>query len=110
MTATLPLLVLLAAPPPIDVGDRRQLFIDDRFIAAKDRVELRVNPPQKLGLLRDDRGEPLRGHIARVIDDGKTARLYLGHEDVREPVAIEVRNRHLGDQRTHRTLYAVTDR
>lgn len=81
VTTALPLLILIAAPP-IDVGDRKHLFVDDRFIAAKDRVKLRVNPPQKLGLLRDDRGESLRGHIARVIDDGKTARLYLGHENV----------------------------
>lgn len=73
-------LVLLAVP--IDVGDRKQLFLDERFIAEKERIELRANPPQKLGPLKDDKGQPLRGHIARVLDiDGK-ARLYLGHEDV----------------------------
>ena len=71
-----------AAAAPIDVGDRKQLFIDDRFIAERDGIELRVNPPQKLGLLRDDDGKPYSGHIARVIDEGGKARLYLGHEHV----------------------------
>ena len=75
-------ITLAAAPAPIDVGDRKQLFIDDRFIAERKRVELRANPPQKLGLLHDEKGQPLRGHIARVIDDGGKVKLYLGHEDV----------------------------
>ena len=70
------------APAPADIGDRKQLFIDDRFIADRDRVELRANPPEKLGLLRDEKGLALRGHIARVIDDAGKVRLYLGHEDV----------------------------
>lgn len=83
MTSALLLLGALAAPPaPIDVGDRKQLFIDDRFIAERDRVELRVNPPQKLGPLKDQDGKPFRGHVARVIDDNGKARLYLGHEGV----------------------------
>ena len=81
MTNTL-LLTAAAPPAPLDVGDRKLLFIDDRFIAARDRIELRANPPQKLGLLRDEGGKPFLGHIARVIDDGGKARLYLGHEDV----------------------------
>ena len=76
------LLLAVAAPPaPIDVGDRKQLFIDEKFIAERDRVELRMNPPQKLGPLKDETGGPIRGHIARVLD-GEKVRLYLGHEDV----------------------------
>jgi hypothetical protein len=82
MLPTLLLLTFAAPPAPIDVGDRKQLFVDDRFVAAHERVELRVNPPQKLGTLKDQDGRPLTGHVARVIDDGKTARLYLGHENV----------------------------
>lgn len=81
MPPTLLLLATLAAPPaPIDVGDRKQLFVDDRFVADRERVELRVNPPQKLGPLKDPDGTPFRGHVARVIDDGGKVRLYLGHE------------------------------
>jgi len=81
-SVTLLLFVLAAPPAPLDVGDRKQLFIDDRLIAERERIELRVNPPQKLGLLRDENDRPFRGHVARVIDDGGKARLYLGHEDV----------------------------
>lgn len=83
LTAALLLLLPLAAPPaPIGVGDRKQLFIDDRFIAGRDGIELKVNPPQKLGLVRDEKGAPLQGHISRVIEDGGKVRLYLGAEDV----------------------------
>ncbi|QEL17631.1 hypothetical protein [Limnoglobus roseus] len=81
----LPCLLVIAAaglPAPIDVGGRKQLFVDDKFLAARHRVDLRVNPPQKLGPLKDADGKPFRGHVARVIDDGGTARLYLGHKNV----------------------------
>jgi len=35
------------APAAIDVGDRKQLFIDERFFAQKEGVRLCVNPPVK---------------------------------------------------------------
>lgn len=83
MPTALFLSLALAAPPaPIDVGDRKQLFIDDRFIAERERIELRTNPPQKLGLIIDESGKPFLGHISRVIDDGGKARLYLGAKNV----------------------------
>jgi len=34
---------------PIDVCDRKQLFIDHRFIASSERVMLTLNPPRKAG-------------------------------------------------------------
>lgn len=73
---------LVLAAAPIDVADQKQLFIDRRFIAESDRVELRANPPQKLGLILDGDGKPIQGHIARVIDDQGKVRLYLGAESV----------------------------
>jgi hypothetical protein len=83
MTLFAPLLLALVAPPTqLDVGDRKQLFIDEKFVADRDRVELRANPPQKLGPLKDPDGKPFKGHVARVIDDGGRVKLYLGHEDV----------------------------
>jgi len=83
MPSVLFLLLAFAAPPaPVDVGDRKQLFIDDRFIADRDGIQLRANPPQKLGLLRDERDTPIQGHVSRVIEDGGKIRLYLGAEDV----------------------------
>ncbi len=67
---------------PIDVGDRKQLFLDERFIAKKDRITLRMNPAQKLGALRDEKGVLLQGHVSRVIEDGGRIRLYLGADGV----------------------------
>lgn len=81
MIVTLALSIAIVAAP-IDVGGRKQLFVDKRFIAESDRIELRAIPPQKLGLVRDETGKPVEGHVSRVLDiDGK-ARLYLGHENV----------------------------
>jgi len=76
------LIAVVLGGSPIDVGAEKQLFIDRRFIAESDRIELRTNPAQKLGLIRDDAGNPLQGHISRVIDDQGTVKLYLGAESV----------------------------
>ena len=87
MVVTLLSLVLLAAPPDsapasIEIGDRKQLFIDDRFLADRERIELRANAPQKLGQARDEKGELLQGHVGRVIEEGGKIRLYLGADGV----------------------------
>lgn len=78
---------LLAALPvladaPINVAGRKQLFIDRRFIASADNIELHVNQAQKLGALCDEKGEPLQGHISRVIDEDGKVKLYLGADSV----------------------------
>ncbi len=75
-------LLLLAAPAPIDVSDQKQLFIDKRFIAESEHIELHANPAQKLGLVRDESGKPLQGHVSRVIEDRGKIRMYLGADDV----------------------------
>lgn len=72
----------LADDAPLDVGDRKQLFIDRRFIAKSDRVELRTNPAQKLGQMLDADGKPLMGHVSRVIEDQGKIRMYVGHDGV----------------------------
>lgn len=76
------LLVIGASSAPMDVGGRKQLFIDHQFISEHQRVALHVNPPQKLSPLRDEKGVLYQGHISRVIDDGGKAKLYLGHKNV----------------------------
>ena len=68
--------------PPLDVGARKQLFIDERFIAESEQVTLHTNPGQKLGQLLDANGEPLTGHVSRVIEDQGKIRLYIGHDGV----------------------------
>lgn len=75
-------LLVLLGQAPMDVADRKQLFIDERFIAKQERVELQMNPAQKLGLLRDEKGEPFQGHVSRVIEDDGKIRLYLGADGV----------------------------
>jgi len=76
--------LLLLAAAPLDVADQKQLFIDHRFIADSHGIELRTNPAQKVARLVDESGQPLQGHISRVLDDQGTVRLYLGADSVDE--------------------------
>ena len=63
---------------PILIAGNKQLFIDTKFIAKSRNIKLRTNPAQKLGRITDKDGQPLQGHVNKVLDfDGKT-RLYLG--------------------------------
>ncbi|MCX7598205.1 MAG: hypothetical protein N2512_04985, partial [Armatimonadetes bacterium] len=57
---------------PINVGDRKQLFIDNRFIAESENVELCMNPPVKRGIvLRGERPwEEGWIYCSTVLDDG----------------------------------------
>ena len=74
--------LLASADDPINVSDRKQLFIDNRFIAASENVELRLNQAQKLGLLLDEQGNRVHGHTSRVIEDQGKIRLYVGADRV----------------------------
>lgn len=73
-----------AAEAPVAVGSRKQLFIDQRFIATQRNVELRQNGAQKLGLILDEHGKPSleTGHTSRVIEDQGRVRLYVGAGDL----------------------------
>jgi hypothetical protein len=74
--------VACAEEAPLDVGGRKQLFIDRRFMAESERVTLRTNPAQKLGQIMDADGKPLMGHVSRVIEDQGKIRMYVGHDGV----------------------------
>ena len=76
--------LLLLGGAPLDVAGDKQLFIDQRFIAESQGIELRTNPAQKIAKLVDEAGQPLQGHISRVIDDQGIVRLYLGADSVDE--------------------------
>ncbi len=73
-----------AAQAPLEIGSRKQLFIDQRFIAASKGVERHMNPAQKLGLILDEKGQPSSesGHTSRVIEDKGRIRLYVGAGDL----------------------------
>ncbi len=71
--------VSVRADPALDVGGRKQLFIDDRFIESSHRIKLQTNPAQKLGRIRDASGQPFgMAHIGRVVEVDGTIRLYVG--------------------------------
>lgn len=74
--------VAARADTPLDIGGRKQLFIDRRFIAASENVSLEMNQAQKLGMIQMDDGEPIYGHTSRVIEDQGKIRLYLGADGV----------------------------
>ena len=78
----LPLSLLAGESSPQDIGSRKQLFIDERFIAQSDRVTLQTNPGQKLGQILDGDGQPLMGHVSRVIEDQGKIHMYIGHDGV----------------------------
>lgn len=80
------LLVLFTCPlfaqEPLVVGERKQLFLDRRFIEAGEGIALHANPAQKLGALTGVDGKPMMGFVSRVIEDQGKIRLYLGHDGV----------------------------
>lgn len=57
---------------PVDIGSRRELFVDDLLIGTRDGTELRMHQPHRL------RRMPPRpfGHYATVLQDGNKLRLY----------------------------------
>ncbi len=80
LTPTLP------APEPIDIGSRKQLFIDERFIESSKGVGLRMNPPRKLGpvLVPEMPWELNFGFCASVIEDGGKYKLFYRCESADE--------------------------
>lgn len=46
------------AEAPLNVGVAKQLFIDSRFVARSDNVELHMNPAQKMGRIVGEAGKP----------------------------------------------------
>jgi hypothetical protein len=60
-----------AAPDPLSVGNRRQLFLDDRFVQQARNIEFVVHPPQKTGdlIAVSEVGRGLGG-VSVLYDDG----------------------------------------
>jgi hypothetical protein len=65
---------------PLEIGGRKQLFIDKRFIETSENVELTMNPAQKLGLILDEGGQPWSeiGHLSYALEDGGKIKLFVG--------------------------------
>ncbi len=71
------------AAAPIDVGSRKQLFIDNKFIASSKGVELTMNPPAKTNqpVLSSDKPwdgqeKPGIGWYSSVLKDGDKIRIW----------------------------------
>lgn len=86
MTRILPLLAVLlpsAAPrlfatEPVDIGSRRELFVDDLLIDELNDTQLKLHEPQ---LLKRVPTRPF-GHYATVLKDGDRLRLYYRGDKV----------------------------
>ncbi len=72
------------AQNPLEIGSRKQLFIDRKFVAAGEGIKLQPNPAQKLGLILDEKGEPSSesGFTSRVFEDHGRIHLYVGAGDL----------------------------
>lgn len=69
---SLPAPAIVSASEPVDIGSRRELFVDDLLIGELNGTRLKMHEPQLL------RGVPKRpfGHYATVLKDGDRFRLY----------------------------------
>jgi hypothetical protein len=70
--------IMLSADEPVDIGSRRELFVDDLLIGKLEGTRLKLHAPQKL------RRVPPRpfGHYATVLQEGKKLRLYYRDDKV----------------------------
>ncbi len=70
--------LLTAAETPVDIGGRRQLFVDHYLIAQLDGLELQLHQPvrKEVVLIRDRPWEGSGSDFERLIRDGGVIRLY----------------------------------
>ena len=70
--------IMISAAEPVDIGSRRELFVDDLLIGKLDGTRLKLHAPQKL------RRVPPRpfGHYATVLQEKDKLRLYYRGDKV----------------------------
>ena len=68
----------VSADEPVDIGSRRELFVDDLLIGEFQGTRLKLHEPQ---LQRHVPARPF-GHYATVLKDGETLRLYYRGDKV----------------------------
>lgn len=67
---------------PLNLGDRKHLFIDDSFISEMKDVSFNVNPPKKAELVIGNIQGQFRKHLTVVDDEEGLIRIYNGvHDD-----------------------------
>jgi hypothetical protein len=63
----------------IDIGSRRELFVDRLLIDRSDKAELRMHPPRREGRALEFVDKPWEGHLSgyvTVLKDGDSYRMY----------------------------------
>lgn len=69
-----------ALAAPLDIGDRRQVFLDRTFLAESENVEIVVHPPRKSGELNIKPERPWEqggiGPYSSVLFDGRTYHMW----------------------------------
>ncbi|MFH1699302.1 MAG: FlgD immunoglobulin-like domain containing protein [Candidatus Zixiibacteriota bacterium] len=88
LCTTIPIMLFLinsipGAQAPVDVGDMKQLFIDDYILADTSSVSFTVNPPQCLGpvLMPDNLWENWSLSYFNVLEDGGIYKMWYGSWD-----------------------------
>ena len=67
---------------PIQLMDRKHLFIDDALLATSDEVEFNVNPPKRAERVIENIKGPYRKHLTVVEDEQGIIRIYNSiHDD-----------------------------
>lgn len=79
-------LLCLVLGEPANVAGEKQLFIDRRFIADSENIELHANAAQ-LGMILDEQGQPLQGQVVDLTCKTSAWHALAGH--VGEPCQAE---------------------
>jgi hypothetical protein len=73
---------------PVQLGDRRHLFIDDALIKESKDVVFEVNPPALAECVIDNIQGPFRKHLNVLEDENGLIRLYYGAQG--DNLAVQV--------------------
>ena len=84
----LPLLFDTPAKGPVQLGDRKHLFIDSALVQRAERITFRVNPPRPAELVIPDIQGPFRKHVSVIEGEDGLVRLYNGVDDDRVEVHV----------------------
>lgn len=73
---------------PVDIGNRKYLFIDDAILELMENCNFVVNPPKKAEIVMTDIKGPFRKHLTVIEDENGKIRLYTAVDDDRLAVWI----------------------
>jgi len=92
---------------PVQLGDRRHLFIDDALIKESKDVVFEVNPPAPAECVIDNIQGPFRKHLNVLEDENGLIRLYYGAQQDNLAVQISSDGVHFETQRVNENAPAT---